>query len=952
MNGRIKDADALLCRGGSGKASLPADGREGRQCPFKVLVVEDVPTDVELMLRELRRLGIDFVHEAVYTRDAFLDALDRFEPDIVLSDYAMPQFTGMEALRLVQDRGSDLPFIVVTGSQNEEVAVECMKAGASDYIIKDRLRRLGPAVQAVLEKFRVKREKDMAEAAARQNRIELDMAIAGSGGAEWEVPVDPIHPDELPDEMKMSPRLKAFIGFSDHELASTRSAWFDRIHPDDVARIEASTKAHREGRAPAHQVEYRIRHRDGTWRWIASIGRLQRDERGRPVRWAGIDWDVTERKQAEEALRTSEERYRTLYRNMRQGVHEVDASGTLVSVNPASAEILGIETTEFVGRPMSDFYALFAGITQEDGRPFEEEGQISLEVLRTGKTVRDRLIRLYNPKKGRYIWISMYSMPRYEPGRAEPAGAFTVYSDVTELKDARDSLHRLNVDLERRVEERTASLMQATNLLEGQKEVLQTIMDHIPVMVVLCSSSRDVVLVNREFERLTGWSLDEARTEKIAAACFPDPSYRKEVMALARKADPGWREFDLTTRSGGTLRILWAAVAVSDGHIGIGIDITERRKMEQDILRLAAAAQQTGEGIGLTGLDGVIEYVNPALETITGYSRDELVGRSVDSIPGFLGGTSEAEIFENARREGRPWSGRQTRRRKTGETIEVDVTISPVRNEAGRIINTVSVTKDVTREVRMQRQIAQTQKLEAIGALAGGIAHDLKNILTPILINTETALEEAGEESPVRPVLEETLHAARLGRDLVQQILTFSRRTPPKKGPVNVPEVIRETLAFLRSTMPSSIEIQSEVKDDCAMAIADPTQIKQALINLGGNAGQAMLEGGTLDVVETVTVLDEEGASRVSPDLAPGPYIQVAVRDTGKGMDGEVMEHIFEPFFTTRKGDGTGMGLAVVHGIVKEHQGAVTVQSRPGEGSTFTVYLPVATEACAPRAAG
>jgi signal transduction histidine kinase len=212
-------------------------------------------------------------------------------------------------------------------------------------------------------------------------------------------------------------------------------------------------------------------------------------------------------------------------------------------------------------------------------------------------------------------------------------------------------------------------------------------------------------------------------------------------------------------------------------------------------------------------------------------------------------------------------------------------------------------------------------------------------------MNTEMALEDVGESSPARPALEDALSAAKLGRDLVQQILTFSRRVPHQKAPVDIPEVIRDTVRFLRSTLPSTIEIRNELKDDRVMAYADPTQIKQVLINLGTNAGHAMKDpGGILDVSESTAVLNEQEAARISPDLAPGPYVLVEVQDTGQGMDEDTIKHIFEPFFTTKKGEGLGLGLAVAHGIVKEHQGAITVKSNRGEGTTFTVFLPVLGE--------
>jgi signal transduction histidine kinase len=292
--------------------------------------------------------------------------------------------------------------------------------------------------------------------------------------------------------------------------------------------------------------------------------------------------------------------------------------------------------------------------------------------------------------------------------------------------------------------------------------------------------------------------------------------------------------------------------------------------------------------------------------------------------------------------EGKTWNSRQRRQKKSGEIVEMDLTVSPVHDDKGRIVNFVSVVRDVTRETALNQQIAQSQKLEAIGTLAGGIAHDLKNIFTPIVLNTEIALMDIDTDHPAYPLLEEIQEAARLGSDLTKQIVTFSRRSLKEKAPLPITPIIEESLSFLRSTLPSTITIHSRLRAGRAHVLADPTQIKQVMINLGNNAGHAMREqGGELYIELTREILGAKTASEISPDLSPGHYVRIVVRDTGEGMDEKTMQRIFDPFFTTKaKSEGTGMGLSVVHGIVRDHRGAITVRSTPGKGSSFTVFLP------------
>lgn len=477
-------------------------------------------------------------------------------------------------------------------------------------------------------------------------------------------------------------------------------------------------------------------------------------------------------------------------------------------------------------------------------------------------------------------------------------------------------------------------------VLEEQKEILQSIIDNIPVMLAFYDSEGRIRLVNSEFERVLGWSMDEARNMDLLAACRPQPSDAKLPNRI-REHKPLWRDYDITSRSGSIIHSSWATVRLSDGSlIGIGIDVSTRRKMEQDLLKLAAAIEQTGEGLVLFSPEGVIEYANPAYESLSGYRIRELIGKTACCFAHEINVDYKA-IFHRIRTDGKTWTGRKTIKQSTGDVLEANMSVSPVLGTTGEIINFVAAIQDITQETMLQQQLSQTQKMETIGTLAGGIAHDLKNIFTPILINTEIALEDLEEGSPVSPLLQEVLEATRLGVDLVHQIVTFSRRVPLAKKPVAASSIVKEGLSFIRSALPATIEIRSRLNDFRSMILADPTRIKQVMINLGSNAAYAMRDQcGIMEVNLDNVVLDAGTASLVSSELPAGAYVRITVRDTGTGMDDKTAARVFEPFFTTKKGEGTGMGLAVAHGIVKDHLGAIAVRSKPGKGTTFTVYLP------------
>ena len=401
------------------------------------------------------------------------------------------------------------------------------------------------------------------------------------------------------------------------------------------------------------------------------------------------------------------------------------------------------------------------------------------------------------------------------------------------------------------------------------------------------------------------------------------------------------------------VEVMKAPVIQDDGQVlgvmGLFTDITEQRRAEMEMARLATAAEQAGEAIIIADPRGIIEYVNPAFERITGFAREDIVGQDVQAL---RGGESVAFFRDEIGPEvqqGRVWSGRFTNPRQDGRPIEVEVTVSPVRDASGSIVNIVAVARDVTQEAALEAQLRQTQKLEAIGALAGGVAHDFNNLLTGILGYANILKLHSQPGDAVFKAADVIEGAARRAAELTGQLLGFARKGKHQNAPVDLHAAIQEVIGLLSRTIPKDITISQRFGAEAATVLGDPSQMQQVVLNLAINARDAMPNGGELSFETDIVELDEEYCARHA-EATRGRHVTVAVTDTGCGIPDEVRERIFEPFFTTKgRGEGTGMGLAMAYGIVKNHNGFIQVYSEVGRGSTFRVYLPLLT-APAPEA--
>lgn len=360
-----------------------------------------------------------------------------------------------------------------------------------------------------------------------------------------------------------------------------------------------------------------------------------------------------------------------------------------------------------------------------------------------------------------------------------------------------------------------------------------------------------------------------------------------------------------------------------------------------DFMALAAAADQVADAIIVTSVDGTIQYVNAAFERNSGYNRSEVIGQNLRILEsGQYTEQFYREMWDTIR-TGRIWSGRFINRRKDGTLFEEEATISPLRDDSNAITNYVAIKRDVSHEAQLEKQLRQAQKMEAIGTLAGGIAHDFNNILTAIIGYVELAQWDVNENNPVMQKLNKVLTASHRAKDLVRQILTFGRQNELERLPVQISLAVAEVLKLLQATLPETIEIRRKIGSKAHIVLADSTQIHQLLLNLTTNAAHAMeASGGVLEICTRAFLLNHTNFNEF-PELIPGSYLEITVTDTGHGMNRSTLGRIFDPFFTTKEPTkGSGMGLAVVHGIVKRHKGAIRVHSELHHGSAFQILLP------------
>jgi PAS domain S-box-containing protein len=444
--------------------------------------------------------------------------------------------------------------------------------------------------------------------------------------------------------------------------------------------------------------------------------------------------------------------------------------------------------------------------------------------------------------------------------------------------------------------------------------------------------------VNPAYETILGLKEADVLGRKGSALYGrPEAPFLEEYARVVATGQPA--KFETTYAPLGKSFRISAFPTSRDQFATVFEDITARKQAEAERERLMAAIEQSGEIVFVTATDGIIQYVNPAFVAVTGYSRDEAIGKK----PSFLKSGQQppslyCELWATIT-GGRTWKGRLVNKRKDGTLYTEEATISPVRDAAGAIVNFVAIKRNITDHLRMEAQLQQAQKMESVGRLAGGVAHDFNNLLMGIMGYADLCREKIEPAHPSRAWLDEITACAKRSAAITRQLLAFARKQTIAPHVLNLDHAVATMLKLLRRLIGEDIDLAWKPGAPGVAIKIDPSQVDQILANLAVNARDAISGVGTLTIETGLLTLDSD--SGAGTDIAPGPYVMLAVSDTGRGMDKATLEHIFEPFFTTKAvGEGTGLGLATVYGIVKQNNGFVHVHSEPGKGSTFRIYLP------------
>ncbi len=707
----------------------------------------------------------------------------------------------------------------------------------------------------------------------------------------------------------VSNKSQQVLGYSPQQWLK-KVTWEKIIHPDDLDYVFTYCAAAVQDRRN-HSIEFRAVTADGRVIWLRDVATVI-VEPDQSVKIRGVLLDVTDRKRAEESLQESEERLRTIINADPQCLKLLAADGTILQMNPAGLAMIEAENEDVVRGQCA--YPL---VVSEHRRAF----QSIIEQAFQGRSgwLQFEITGL----KGTRRWMETHVVP-LRNGKGEIVAALGITNDITEQKCAKEAL-------------------------DTKSAYFEQLFRKSPAGIVLLDTDDRIIDANESFQRLFQYLLEEIKGRSINDLLVPD-ILLTEAVGLSKQTQRGKTVHKETfrKRSDGSLlpvQITAYPIQVNDRQVGmyaIYTDITAR-KHAQDVLqeseeRYRNLVESARDMIFSISPQGFIMSMNPAFETGTGWRRDEWVGRSFTDLvhPDDL--SKAIEVLSTALQGVRTDIQEYRIKTKSGDYIVGEITITRQMKD-GKIVGLLGIARDVTARKKLEDQIRHTQKMESIGTLATGIAHDFNNILGIIMAYTAALEHPQSDRLSKATSTAAIMKAVQRAANLVRQILTLARKHEQARESVKVNATIEELGGMLSETFPKTIEIVRNLDPTDPIVLIDSTQLTQLLLNLCVNARDAMPAGGTLTL--TTAVLNGAELSNNFPNGSKGEYVNISVADTGTGMNEQTRQRVFEPFFTTKEpGNGTGMGLAVVYGIVKSYGGIIDVKSEVGRGTIFHLYFP------------
>jgi PAS domain S-box-containing protein len=791
------------------------------------------------------------------------------------------------------------------------------------YFQEDEVRLLegiANSLSYAAESLRQGSEKQRAEAELRASEANMARAQSIAHFGSWELDLCNLE-DVNANPLRWSDEMYRIAGFEPGKVAVSNDLFFSLVHPEDRERIEAAVAV-----ALRDNTMYDITHRllrpNGEQRWVHERGQIFFEAgSGRPVKLVGTMHDITEKKQAEEAAAASELRLQLILASVADGIHVLDRDGNIEFENSAATTMFGASVAAMKGRHAHDLVHHH----RPDGREYPLEECPIYQTLQDGR-VREVHDELFFRADGSSFPVDYTCCPMLSPDGVV-TGTVVSFRDISERKA---SEHRYQV-----------AARELAKILDSSMDVICSI-----------DGQGRFVRVNAASATVWGYSPEELLgshyIDKVAPA-DREVTTREAASIMSGRAATGF-ENRYVRKDGRIVHIQWTATWSEEDQVMFCVarDVTLVRESERRIAEQASLLDRAQDAIIVRDLEHRVQYWNASAERVYGWAAPEVLGRSVQELL-YRDLKAFREAGEALFRTGE-WIGELEQLTRDGRAIVVEGRWTLLRDEEGQPKSVLAINTDITQRKLLEQQFLRAQRMESIGTLAGGIAHDLNNVLAPMMVAVDLLMLD--EQDDERLELLHTIHAnTRRGAEMVGQVLSFARGVQGRQTDLQVAHVLNELMKIVTDTFPKSITVTLELDPDLSVVRADPTQIHQVLLNLCVNARDAMPSGGQLTITAHNFRVDPLDAT-FKADAEQTDYVRLEVRDTGTGIAPEILEQIFDPFFTSKElGKGTGLGLFTTAAIVKGHGGFLRVSTELGQGSTFSVYLPAAVGARTAEAA-